>query len=514
MYDIDKINDNFFHFDSFVKVVQKELNAKVYKLEDNLYYIIKNKYGLKILEVLPFSLYGNFPIDVDEKQIVEYINELEKHRVDIIRVNINPLYVKKKELSQIFTDNGYLKDEYNASILYLENTLELTRKKFNKSTKKHTNGTERNTRVSVFVTVEKKYYEKYHELYLESVKRWGIKEFYSKKLLVDLSNVENIKLWVGTLDGEMVSGMIVFYGKYGTFDWLAANLLEDEISKNRVALAIQYAVIKDAISKNLKYVNMGASNHNQGVDYFKQRWGTDYKTGYKLEKYSKKMKLLFFLIHEYKKISNNGFYNYICNKIGAVTKRLSNFYYDKTFVGTSNILNKDIAPLFDWSKTTQSIDYLYLKYSLKSFQIEYDDNVLDLGSGKGRILCYLDFSYEDIRIFGAEINSEACNISKELCSSKKNITISNTNILQDNFIVDNSINKIIMFNPFDVLTFGNFLDFIKTKVTYKLKFIYINIDKEQIELLKKSGIKYKLIELNKPCIGISDKVNAIGWINE
>ena len=514
MYNIDKINDNFFHFDFFVKVVQKELNAKVYKLEDNLYFIIKNKYGLKILEILPFSLYGNFPIDIDEKQIVEYINELEKYQCDIIRVNINPLYVKKKKLSQIFIDKGYLKEEYNASILYLEDTLELTRKKFNKSTKKHTNGTERNARVNVFATKEKKYYEKYYELYLESIKRWGIKEFYSKKLLVDLSNVENIRLWVGTLDGKMVSGMIVFYGKYGTFDWLAANLLEEEISKNRVALAVQYAVIKDAIAKKLKYVNMGASNYNQGVDYFKQRWGTDYETGYKLEKYSNKMKLLLFFINEYKKISNNGLYNYIFNKIGAVIKRLSNYYYDKKLVGTSGILNKDIAPLFSWSKTTQSIDYLYLKYSLKLFQIEYDDNVLDLGSGKGRILCYLDFFYKDIKIFGAEINSEAYKISKELCSSKKNIAISNANVLQEDFIVDNSINKIIMFNPFDALTFGDFLDFIKTKVTYKLEFIYINIDKEQIELLKKSGIKYKLIELNKPCIGIFDKVNAIGWINE
>lgn len=510
------MNDNFFHNDDFINIIiENTKECKIYKLNENLYYTIKKKYGIRILEILPYSLYANFPDIFNSDEIYKYIEELEKQNCDIIRININPLDINKTDLVEIFYQNNYTKLEYNTSVLYLDDTIGKTRSKFNKSTKKHTNGCCRNDRIKVFNTNDEKYYAEYYEIYKDSLLRWGVEEYYSRALLIQLAKVKNIKLWVGMLDEKMVSGMIVFYGDKGVFDWLAANYIRKDISKNRVAVAVQYAVITDAVENNLTYINMGASNHNDGVDFFKRRWGTTYEVSYRLEKYSRRMKFIVIIYNEIEKIKNNSIKSYISNKIGALIKKISNFYFDVKLSKTINILNKDISALFQWSTTTQSIDYLYLKESLKSFKINKNDIILDLGSGKGRLLLYLDFYYKkfNIKLFGAELNQEATRISKELCKNK-NISIFNIDALKDNFIVNNKINKIILFNPFDDNTFKSFIDYLIQKINYKIEFIYINISLEQIEILKVASLRFEAISLHKPMLGIDNKVNVIGYLNE
>ena len=211
---------------------------------------------------------------------------------------------------------------------------------------------------------------------------------------------------------------------------------------------------------------------------------------------------------------NNILRKYFINKLGAIVRLIVNKTYDFIIIKEINILNKDIKALYSWSTTTQSIDYLYLKESLKSFAIKEDDVVLDLGSGKGRIVLYLDFKYKIKKIIGAEINVDAFNISKELTSQKSNITLYNINIFETNLINEKDINKIILFNPFDVDTFKYFIEFLLKYTQGYIEFIYINISQEQIGIAKKMGISYKIVEIDKPIIGIYSKVNLIGYINE
>jgi len=512
-----KKNNNLFHNRKFIEVITTNiLNCKVYELDKDLYYTIKKKYGIIIIEVIPFSLYDNFSINIENNDLDKYISILEKHQYDIIRININPLHPQKTMILNLFLEHNYTSEEYYASVLELGTSLSETRKKFNKSTKKHTNGCEKNKDITVFETNEKKYFTKYYEIYKDSLERWGVKkEYYSKQLIEDLSKVDNISLWVGILNGKMVSGMIVFYDDDTVFDWLAANYIREDIKKNRVAVAVQYEVIKNAIDKKIKYVNMGASNYNDGVDFFKRRWGADYFNAYRLEKFSFRMKILNFILREVNKISKNGFLNYLKNKIGASYKLINNKYMDYKLINNSNILNKDIDALYEWSKTTQSIDYVYLKYSLKKLHIENNDVVLDLGSGKGRILFFLDAILKKINIdlYGAELNKDAFLISQKLCENK-NIKVFNENALENDFINKFNINKIILFNPFDEQTFDVFIKYLLENINYPLVFIYINISVKQIEVLSKYNIRFEIDKLHYPLIGIDNKENMIGYINE
>jgi len=205
---------------------------------------------------------------------------------------------------------------------------------------------------------------------------------------------------------------------------------------------------------------------------------------------------------------------YFINKLGAIVRLIANKTYDFIIIKEINILNKDIKALYSWSTTTQSIDYLYLKESLKSFAIKEDDAVLDLGSGKGRIVLYLNFKYKIKKIIGVEINTDAFNISKELTTKESNITLYNVDVFETNLINEENINKIILFNPFNIDTFKYFIEFLLKNTHDYIEFIYINISQEQIDIAKKMGIKYKLIEIDNPLIAIYNKINLVGYINE
>jgi len=203
------------------------------------------------------------------------------------------------------------------------------------------------------------------------------------------------------------------------------------------------------------------------------------------------------------------------NKIGGLIRLTTNKYMDYRLINNVNILNHDISPTYNWSTITQSIDYIYLKYSLKRFKLEKNDVVLDLGSGKGRILLYLykKYSYLNLKLFGVELNKEAFLLSVDLVKDK-DIYIYNENALDNRFIFKNKITKIILFNPFNEEVFEQFIKYLLNDVLGDLAFIYINISKGQIDILKKYNILYELDNIDKPIIGIYNKVNAIGYINE
>jgi len=205
---------------------------------------------------------------------------------------------------------------------------------------------------------------------------------------------------------------------------------------------------------------------------------------------------------------------FLVNKIGAIVKLVVNMFYDKKLVGDMKVLKKDILPVYNWSTTVQSVDYLYIQKSLENFSIEEGDIVLDLGSGKGRILLYLNYIYKrkNIQLIGAEISDEAFLISKELLEGS-NVFLFHVNAIEHNFIIENKINKLILFNPFNPEVFKEFIDYIAENIKYKFEFLYINISSEQLKVIKQLQIKYIKYELDYPFYGINDKVNIVGYLN-
>ena len=203
----------------------------------------------------------------------------------------------------------------------------------------------------------------------------------------------------------------------------------------------------------------------------------------------------------------------IKSKIGVVVKLVTNYYWDKKLAGKNNTLSHDLPQMFNWSTTVQSIDYLYLIESLKSFPVVEKDVILDLGSGKGRALLYCNYKYNTLEkkgIFfhGAEINNEAYLLSKEICS-KNNIRIDNINALDNNYILQHRFNKILLFNPFDETVFLNFIQYLEKNIDYACSFLYVNVSQKQIDILERKDINFEQYAIHKPLLGIWNKKNVV-----
>jgi len=198
------------------------------------------------------------------------------------------------------------------------------------------------------------------------------------------------------------------------------------------------------------------------------------------------------------------------NKIGTLVKLAFNYYYDYKLIRNIKFFKETIAPLENWSTATQSVDYLYIIKSLKGFPINDDDTVLDLGSGRGRILKYLENSklYKKNKIIGTEINKNEYILANEYCNFKvaKNY---NVNVLENNFIIEQRVDVIILFNPFNGTYFKKFLEQI-SNIDYEIRYIYINGYNEHISEVTKSKLEFTVESLNYPLLGINDKFNIIG----
>ncbi len=222
--------------------------------------------------VLPHSLYS--PIKTKE-EAVQFLSELKKRNYNSIAIHFPPqLEITEDEVLKLSKQFNYKLKTSFCHILSSKTSLEEIVSNFNDTRKKHINRYIKAQKVRIFQTNERKYFEKYYDLYVDSSKRWGKSETsYSKTFISNLGELSGVKIWVAEVEGNMISGMICFYHKHHVFDWLAASIINDETKKLYAAVAVQYEVIKDAVEKNLDFVNMGASINLSGVSDFKDSWG-------------------------------------------------------------------------------------------------------------------------------------------------------------------------------------------------------------------------------------------------
>ena len=69
--------------------------------------------------------------------------------------------------------------------------------------------------------------------------------------------------------------MIVFYGTNEAFYWHGATIVSPEYKKLFSVVKLINYVIKDMHSKNIQYLNMGASEGLDGVKRFKESIGAE-----------------------------------------------------------------------------------------------------------------------------------------------------------------------------------------------------------------------------------------------
>ena len=188
----------------------------------------------------------------------------------------------------------------------------------------------------------------------------------------------------------------------------------------------------------------------------------------------------------------------IQHKIGALYKQLFRLYYDTKLVGFRKNLNHTAKPVKSGFTYIQSIDYVLLIESLKYFPLTSGDNVVDVGSGWGRLCLYLQRQYTGLTLTGYEVDEKAYHFSKDF----NGITFIHQDIM--NNISQLNANKIILFNPFNGEYFQKFLLALNT--SQKINLIYINAYEEHIQAAKKMNhLTHQVIHLNVAYKGIDHK---------
>ena len=242
--------------------------------KNEVLYTVQNLKSFTIAEFLPMGLYFPSDIPLTKEMLEKFIKD---HSYSQITINENPLSRNLKNLKPDLEKLKFKTIDRSAQILFLDQDLDtIFKSRFNATRQKHIKRYQKNNDINVFSTTDPDYFDKYYDIYKDSLERWNSPhKGYSKPFFNDLAHVENLKLWVAEYKGEMIAGMITLYNGEGVFDWLAAALLNEKYKKLYGAVAVQYEVIKHAAENNYKYVNMGASVNLQGVKNFKDTWGAE-----------------------------------------------------------------------------------------------------------------------------------------------------------------------------------------------------------------------------------------------
>lgn len=114
----------------------------------------------------------------------------------------------------------------------------------------------------------------YYELLCDSAKRWGIAEPTDRKTLIEALvryGGTSVEIWFAKVEGRAIAGGIVFYGADELFFWSAAMLAE--FGRLRPSNALNYALLRAAAARGVRWYNLGSSEGLPGVERFKSHLG-------------------------------------------------------------------------------------------------------------------------------------------------------------------------------------------------------------------------------------------------
>ncbi len=110
----------------------------------------------------------------------------------------------------------------------------------------------------------------YYELLRASAQRWGIPEPVERRRLISaLRNYgeSDVEIWFASVDGHAIAGGVVLYGSNELFFWSAAML--SEFGRLRPSNALNFALLRAAAARGVRWYNLGSSEGLPGVERFK-----------------------------------------------------------------------------------------------------------------------------------------------------------------------------------------------------------------------------------------------------
>ncbi len=199
--------------------------------------------------------------------------------------------------------------------------------------------------------------------------------------------------------------------------------------------------------------------------------------------------------------------NKIANKFGVLYKFVSFSYYNIILTGELMSGNTILEPLKLGHASCQSISYPLLSEAIKMVQFKPTDTVIDVGSGFGRLLLYLDYKVKVNKLIGFEINEIAVSESRKYCGNKS-IDI----FLGDILNFDVRADVYFLFNPFDADTLRVFLKHIQNS-TPSTKVVFINAYQEHVDVFYSFPFaSVKAVEVDKAWKGINKKTIVVAEV--
>ncbi len=114
----------------------------------------------------------------------------------------------------------------------------------------------------------------YYEMLEASARRWGLSRPHVPKSLLSAlvrHGKDDVEIWFAQAEGRAIAGGVVFFGAQELFFWSAAMLAE--FGRLRPSNALNFALLRAAADRGVRWYNLGASEGLPGVARFKSDLG-------------------------------------------------------------------------------------------------------------------------------------------------------------------------------------------------------------------------------------------------
>jgi hypothetical protein len=194
---------------------------------------------------------------------------------DTIRVTVtgNPFGPTAETMS------GYEKREDSTHIISLSEGFDAVQAGFSRGHRTSAlQGRRRGVTTRVATSIED--YRFYFDAYTDSLRRWGDNTtsiypwlLFENGFRLSQAYPGNMKLWVAELDGQIISGVWMFYWNHHAVAWHAAS--HAEYFEYRPANVLFWDIMEDACQRGYDYFDFNPSGGHEGVAEFKRRFGTE-----------------------------------------------------------------------------------------------------------------------------------------------------------------------------------------------------------------------------------------------
>lgn len=131
--------------------------------------------------------------------------------------------------------------------------------------------------VTVSIAETERDYHQYYNVYRDTLQRWGETTLVSyPSALFDhmyRQRSQSIKLWIAKVDGNIISGKLVFYHNQQAFYWHGATL--QHYFNHHPGPLLMTEIIKDACQIGIRYLDLGPSGGLPGVEHYKESFGAE-----------------------------------------------------------------------------------------------------------------------------------------------------------------------------------------------------------------------------------------------